>query len=104
MLSLQLLFNAIALGAAYALVALGFVLILNATGAVNFAQGDLVMVGGFGALALGNLLGLPGIVLMVPLLVVMIGIGFLLGEPLISPFASARPIRCSSPPSPPASS
>jgi branched-chain amino acid transport system permease protein len=56
MLLLQLLFDALALGAAYALVALGFVLILNATGAVNFAQGELVMAGGFGALLLARLL------------------------------------------------
>ncbi len=71
MLALQLLFNAVALGAAYALVALGFVLVLNATGAVNFAQGDLVMAGGFGAMALGSLLGLPGIALLIPLMIIM---------------------------------
>ena len=45
----QLVVGVLALGASYALVALGFVLILNATGAVNFAQGDLVMAGGFAA-------------------------------------------------------
>jgi branched-chain amino acid transport system permease protein len=43
----QLLVNGVALGAAYALIALGFVLVINAVGAVNFAQGDLVMAGGF---------------------------------------------------------
>ena len=53
---LQLLVNGVALGAAYALVALGFVLVLNATGAVNFAQGDLVMAGGFLAVALAGLI------------------------------------------------
>src|SRR5690348_11406887 len=42
LLLLQLVINGIALGAAYALVALGFVLILNATSAVNFTQGDMV--------------------------------------------------------------
>ena len=42
----QLLVNGLALGAAYALVALGFALVLNAASAVNFAQGDLVMAGG----------------------------------------------------------
>ena len=46
---LQLALNGIALGAAYALVALGFVLVVNATGAVNFAHGDLVMAGGYAA-------------------------------------------------------
>jgi branched-chain amino acid transport system permease protein len=74
-LALQLLFNALALGAAYALVALGFVLVLNATGAVNFAQGDLVMAGGFGALALGSWLGLPGLALLAPLLLGMAALG-----------------------------
>lgn len=49
---LQALVNALALGSAYALCALGFVLILNATSAVNFAQGDMVMAGGYVAIAL----------------------------------------------------
>ena len=44
---LQLAINGVALGAAYALIALGFVFIVNATGAVNFAHGDLVMAGGY---------------------------------------------------------
>ncbi len=65
---LQLAVNGVALGAAYALVALGFVLVLNATGAVNFAQGDLVVAGGFMAVALAGLLPVPGILLL-PLVV-----------------------------------
>jgi len=52
MLMAQLLLNGLALGAAYALVALGFVVVLNTTNAVNFAHGDAVMVGGFVAVAL----------------------------------------------------
>ncbi len=51
MLLAQLSLNALALGASYTLIALGFVLVLNATGAVNFAQGDAVMAGGFMAIA-----------------------------------------------------
>ena len=42
MFAAQLALNALALGAAYALVALGFVLVLNATTAVNFGHGDTV--------------------------------------------------------------
>jgi branched-chain amino acid transport system permease protein len=38
---------------AYALVALGFVLALNASGAVNFAHGDLVVLGGAVAVVAG---------------------------------------------------
>jgi branched-chain amino acid transport system permease protein len=64
MILAQLLVNGVALGAAYALVALGFVLVLNATGAVNFAQGDLVMAGGFLAVALAGVIPAPGFVLL----------------------------------------
>lgn len=69
---LQLLLSALSLGSTYALVALGFVLILNATNAVNFAQGELVVAGGFLAVALSPLIPVPGIVLL-PL--VMLGTG-----------------------------
>jgi branched-chain amino acid transport system permease protein len=44
---LQLLFAGIALGAMYALVALGFVIIYKATGVINFAQGGLVVLGAY---------------------------------------------------------
>ena len=70
MLTAQLLVNGVALGAAYALCALGFVLIVNATGAVNFAQGDMVMIGGLAAVALASILPVPGIVLL-PLVVLL---------------------------------
>jgi branched-chain amino acid transport system permease protein len=62
----QLAVNGVALGAAYALVALGFVFIVNATSAVNFAHGDLVMAGGYVAVGLGSLATLP-MILMLPL-------------------------------------
>jgi branched-chain amino acid transport system permease protein len=75
MAAIQLLVEVLALGAAYALVALGFVLILNATGAVNFSQGDLVMAGGFGAVVLANTLHVPGLVLLPLLLVGMAALG-----------------------------
>lgn len=44
---LQLTFQGIALGARYALVALGFVVIFRATHAINFAQGGLVVAGAY---------------------------------------------------------
>ncbi len=72
---LQLAVNALALGAAYALVALGFVLILNATAAVNFAQGDLVAAGGFLAVALAGILPVPGLLLLPLVAVLMAAVG-----------------------------
>ena len=44
---IQQLVGGIALGCVYGLIALGFVLIYKATEVVNFAQGDLMMLGGF---------------------------------------------------------
>lgn len=43
---LQFLFSGVTVGAVYALVALGFTIIFNASDVVNFAQGEFVMLGG----------------------------------------------------------
>ena len=51
---LEVLLNGLMAGVLYALVALGFVLIYKATEAVNFAQGDFMMLGAFVTLGLTN--------------------------------------------------
>ncbi len=51
---LQLLVSGLANGCVYGLIALGFVLIYKATEAVNFAQGDFMMLGAFVTLGLTN--------------------------------------------------
>ena len=43
---LQFVFSGLTVGATYALVALGFAIIYNASGVINFAQGEFVMAGG----------------------------------------------------------
>jgi branched-chain amino acid transport system permease protein len=48
----QLVVNGAASGCIYGLIALGFVLIYKATEMINFAQGDIMMLGGFAAFAL----------------------------------------------------
>ncbi|WP_377810898.1 branched-chain amino acid ABC transporter permease [Azospirillum sp. A29] len=92
MAALQLLVNGVALGAAYALVALGFVLVLNATSAVNFAQGDLVMAGGLLAVAAAPLIPLPGIVLLPVVLVLMAALGLLLALAAYLPLRRRPPV------------
>ena len=42
-----LLSNGILIGLMYSLIALGFVLVYKATDAINFAQGEFVMIAGF---------------------------------------------------------
>jgi branched-chain amino acid transport system permease protein len=93
----QIAIDGLALGAAYALVALGFVLILNAAGAVNFAQGDLVMAGGFAAIVLAGLLpfeglAVPGLVL-APLVLLAGGAGgWIVAEVAYRPLRDRPPV------------
>lgn len=61
--NLQLLTAGLAMGSIYALVALGFVMIFNAVGIVNFAQGEFVMVPAFVAVVLMEWLHLPFLVI-----------------------------------------
>jgi branched-chain amino acid transport system permease protein len=55
---LQLIVGGTAQGCVYGLIALGFVLIYKATEMVNFAQGDLMMLGAFVALTFIGTMGL----------------------------------------------
>lgn len=73
----QFMVSGITNGSIYALIALGFCLIQNATGLVNFAQGDFVMLGAMIAIFLMqglNLPMLPAFVLAV-VLVALVGVG-----------------------------
>lgn len=56
------LLNGIAVGAIYALVALGFVLVFKATSVLNFAHGSFLMVGAYLALTLLVRMDLPFVV------------------------------------------
>ena len=71
---LQLIVSGLANGCVYGLIAMGFVLIYKATEAVNFAQGDFMMLGAFVCLGLTNaeFMGLPFWV-SVPIAIIIMG-------------------------------
>ncbi len=76
--SLLLLSNGVLIGLMYALIALGFVLVYKATDAVNFAQGEFVMIAGFVVAGCLGVWGVP-LWLAVPLaLLSMVAFGFVL--------------------------
>jgi len=56
---LQVLISGISQGCIYGLIALGFVLIYKATETINFAQGELMMLGAFLGLTATVVMGLP---------------------------------------------
>ena len=70
---LQQIFNGLTLGAIYALVALGYTMVYGILGLINFAHGEVVMIGALSALAVMKPLaasGLPGpVILLIALLV-----------------------------------
>ena len=70
-----LLIGGLTSGALYALVALGIVLVYKATGTINFAHGEFLMIAGFLAYTLYAILGLPYAVAMGGAVV----LGFILG-------------------------
>ena len=55
----QLLFQGVALGATYALIALGFVVVFRASGVINFAQGAMLLAGAYIISWLATDLGVP---------------------------------------------
>jgi len=73
---LQFVASGLTAGAIYALVALGFSIIFNASGAINFAQGEFVMIGGMSAVTL-LATGLPLAVAVVLAIVVAVLVALL---------------------------
>jgi branched-chain amino acid transport system permease protein len=57
--ALQYLLAGLTVGSVYAVVGIGFNVIYNATGIINFAQGEFLMLGGMIAITLQRLLPLP---------------------------------------------
>lgn len=68
----QQLFNGLTLGAVYAVVALGYTMVYGIIQLINFAHGEVVMIGAMVAFTVINLLAAAGLP---PVLVVLIGSG-----------------------------
>jgi branched-chain amino acid transport system permease protein len=86
---LQFLFSGLMVGAIYALVALGLNVVFNATGAVNFAQGEFSMLGGMLGAALLSAAGLPLVVVFVVTVAAVTAVGVLMERLVIRPVRHA---------------
>src|SRR2546430_12404343 len=74
--------HGIALGAVYALIALGFVIVYKATQVINFAQGELVLLGAYLVCAF-NQTALPFAVSVALAVVVMAGVGWVIERTIL---------------------
>jgi branched-chain amino acid transport system permease protein len=88
---LQFLFSGITVGATYALAALGFTLIYNASHVINFAQGEFIMLGGMLAVLFAQM-GLPLPVALVLAIMIPAIVGVLLEKLAIEPVKGAETV------------
>ena len=86
-----LVLNGVSIGLMYSLIALGFVLVYKATDAINFAQGEFVMLAGLITAVMLGFEGAPLIVAIVVVLAAMIGFGFGLERVVLRPLLG-RPV------------
>jgi branched-chain amino acid transport system permease protein len=82
---IQLVISGLAQGCIYGLIALGFVLIYKATETVNFAQGELLMIGAFAGLFASTVLGLPYWLALVAAMIATAAVGFGLERVVLRP-------------------
>ena len=88
---LQFAFSGLTVGAVYALVALGFTLIYNASDVVNFAQGEFVMLGGMTTVFL-TLAGVPLPLAALMAVVAAVAVGIALHRFAIEPARGASTV------------
>ena len=89
--ALQLLLSGLSQGCVYGLIALGFVMIYKATEMLNFAQGDMMMIGAFVAFTFVNLEGMSFVWGFLLTLVVMVGFGMALERTVLRPMIGEPP-------------
>jgi branched-chain amino acid transport system permease protein len=88
---LQLLFQGLALGCVYALVALGFTVIYRASQVINFAQGSLLLVGAYLVSVFATGLGLP-FVLAVIVAIALLAAGSVLFQVIVLQRVLGQPV------------
>ncbi len=89
--NIQYIISGIAIGCIYGLVALGFVLIYKATEVINFAQGELMMLGAFIAYTLITVCEFPYWAAFLVTLIIMGIVGTLLDRVIIRPLVGQPP-------------
>ena len=75
---LQYLINGISIGAVYAIIALGYTMVYGIAKMLNFAHGDIIMVGAYISFCVTNYLGLPAVVSVIAAMVVCTLLGILI--------------------------
>ena len=75
---LQYLINGISIGSVYAIIALGYTMVYGIAKMLNFAHGDVIMVGAYISFCVTNYMGLPAIVSVLAAMAVCTLLGILI--------------------------
>ncbi len=75
---IQYLINGISIGAVYAIIALGYTMVYGIAKMLNFAHGDVIMVGAYISFCVTSYLGMPAIVSVLAAMVVCTLLGMLI--------------------------
>ena len=75
---IQYLINGISIGAVYAIIALGYTMVYGIAKMLNFAHGDVIMVGAYISFCVTNYMGLPAVVSIVAAMAVCTLLGILI--------------------------
>lgn len=83
------LINGISLGSVYAIIALGYTMVYGIAKMLNFAHGDVIMVGGFAVFTIVSTLGLPPALGILVAVVVCTALGMLIERVAYKPLRNA---------------
>ena len=86
---LRTLISGLNLGSIYALIALGYSMVYGIAGMLNFAHGDIIMVGAYTGIVTVMTLGLPPVVALIVSVLVCAGLGMLIETLAYKPLRQA---------------
>jgi branched-chain amino acid transport system permease protein len=89
---IQYILSGLSNGAIYALIGFGFAIIYNATGIINFAQGEFVMLGGMLTIFCLNIFQPPLVLAVLLAVVVSTAVGIVFERLAIRPLKNASPL------------
>ena len=86
---LKILISGISLGSIYAIIALGYTMVYGIAKMLNFAHGDVIMVGGYISFCVVRYLGMPGWVSVIAAMAVCTALGVVIEGLAYKPLRSA---------------
>ena len=90
---IQYILSGLSTGSIYSLIGLGFAIIFNSTGIINFAQGEFVMLGGMLTFFFLSVVKLPIIAAMLLAVLIATSVGVIFERLAIRPLRKATPLN-----------